>query len=191
MVLMIIYTKTGDRGETRTFGGQVVPKSSLRAHAYGNLEELNSILGLSMLFCYDISIKRFLEQIQHELFSLGADLATPSSKENLRQSTQTNWAPYTENLEKTIDYWEDQLPPLKNFILPGGSQGSAFLHVARTVCRRAERSIVELSQHESINETIIPYINRLSDLLFVFARAENHVQNIADVIWENPLKKPK
>lgn len=188
---MKIYTKTGDHGETKTFGGELVSKNSLRVHAYGNVDELNSVLGLAILYCHDVSIKNFLEQIQHELFSLGADLATPASKTNLRQSTETNWTFYTENIEKTIDYWDAQLLPLKNFILPGGSQSSAFLHVARTVCRRAERSIVELSQHEKLNETIIPYINRLSDLLFIFARAENHVQNFPDILWKNPLKDSK
>ncbi len=181
---MKIYTKKGDDGETSLFGGRRVPKNSPRIEACGAVDELNAHLGivLSLKLHPDLSI--VLERIQNELFTLGADLATPSNvtNERIQRIRQDEIAA----LEKTIDRFEELLKPLQSFILPGGSQVSAQLHTAHTICRRAERIIVQLSKSEPIGAPPIAYANRLSDLLFVLARYANSLEGRADITWNGP-----
>lgn len=178
---MKIYTKTGDRGDTSLFGGQRVPKDALRIEAYGTVDELNSILGLVRADNGDPEVDRILEQIQNELFELGADLATPQSvvKSKVKRIESRD----VQGLEGILDGLEEQLKSLRSFILPGGSPVAARLHFARTVCRRAERAVVRLSRNEDIGETITVYLNRLSDLLFVLARYVNRRAGVPEVKW--------
>jgi len=181
---MKIYTKTGDKGETSLFGGQRVWKDNTRISAYGTIDELNSVLGIAV---NDISNKELLEvlnSIQNELFTLGSDLASPLEKENKKFTIPRVDLKFVERLEKLIDFFDEKLPPLKNFIIPGGTRGAALLHLARTICRRAEREVITLSKTELINEEIKVYLNRLSDLLFVLARYENFSSNHPDIEWK-------
>jgi cob(I)alamin adenosyltransferase len=178
---MEIYTKTGDKGDTSLFGGQRVPKDALRIEAYGTVDELNSALGLVRADNGDPEVDRILEQIQNELFELGADLATPQSvvKSKVKRIEPRD----VQGLERILDGLERQLKSLRSFILPGGSPVAARLHFARTVCRRAERAVVRLSRNEDIGETVMVYLNRLSDLLFVLARIVNHRAGVPEVKW--------
>jgi cob(I)alamin adenosyltransferase len=178
---MKIYTKTGDRGDTSLFGGQRVPKDALRIEAYGTVDELNSILGITRSLGTGPEIDAILARIQNELFELGADLATPRSAE--RSQVERLEQHDVQGLEKIIDHLEPSLRPLRSFVLPGGSPVAAHLHFARTVCRRAERAVVRLSRNEDIGEVVITYLNRLSDLLFVLSRTVNHQAGIAEVKW--------
>jgi cob(I)alamin adenosyltransferase len=168
---MKIYTKTGDKGKTRLCGGKEVLKDSMRVTAYGELDELSSNIGLALAFCKNTKIKSILIQIQKDLFVLSAHIASPSKdlQDTLPKFPKTK----IKNIEKLIDDISLKLKPLKKFILPGGTKLASFLHVARTVCRRAERTCISLSQKENIFEYAIPYLNRLSDLLFVLARYAN------------------
>lgn len=179
---MKIYTKTGDRGDTSLFGGQRVPKDALRIEAYGTVDELNSVIGIVLADAPDRVIVRVLTQVQHQLFELGADLATPRSvaRTSVRRLEPRDAAA----LEKHIDAVQRRLKPLRNFILPGGSPVAARLHFARTVCRRAERIVVRLSRNEDIGEGITIYLNRLSDLLFVLARFANSAAGVAEIQWK-------
>ncbi len=179
---MKIYTKTGDGGETGLFRGPRVPKHDLRVEAYGNVDELNALLGVLLPDIQDKQIRDLVASIQHELFEIGADLATPQQEE--RNEGMRIPGEMTERLEAAIDQFEKRLPPLAQFILPGGRKGGALLHYARTVCRRAERSVSRLKEHQTINHEILVYLNRLSDLLFVLARAENHNAGSAEVAWK-------
>jgi cob(I)alamin adenosyltransferase len=174
---MKIYTKTGDRGQTALFGGARVSKASLRVSAYGDVDELNSHLGV---VCAQLS-KR-LHEIQAELFSLGAELAKNPDKD-VDVGVPGVSDPEIERLEHDIDTFENELSPLKTFILPGGTPAAAFLHVARTACRRAERAVVLLTEAEPVRAELLRYLNRLSDLLFVMARVANHRAGVADVPW--------
>jgi cob(I)alamin adenosyltransferase len=179
---MKIYTKTGDSGDTSLFGGQRVPKDAQRIEAYGTVDELNSILGIVRADNRESQVDEILERVQHSLFNLGADLATPRSLDK----SITRIAPRdTVVLEKSIDQIEPKLKPLRSFILPGGSPVAARLHFARTVCRRAERVIVRLSRNEDIGDEITVYLNRLSDLLFVLARYANRVADIPETKWKS------
>lgn len=179
---MKIYTKTGDYGETSLFGGDRVPKNNLRINAYGTIDELNACIGISMCYELDSASKKILEEVQNTLFQIGAELASP---ENVKSSAIKKTTDKEINiLEKHIDKLDVNLPLLKNFVLPGGSKSSAYLHFARTICRRAERIIVELKQIENISNNIIVYINRLSDLLFVIARYENFVKSTPEIEWK-------
>lgn len=181
---MKIYTKKGDSGETSLFGGQRVSKSSKRIDAYGTVDELNTILGMAMAFGISKKNEQLLHTIQEHLFVLGADLATPESKQaRINRISNTE----IELLEQAIDEMEDSLTPLKNFILPGGSPAGASLHFARTVCRRAERIAVECRHEEEISDAAIRYMNRLSDFLFVLARFENNQAGTPEQTW-NPVK---
>ena len=175
-----IYTKTGDKGETGLVGGIRTSKGSLRVQAYGDIDELNSILGLARTFSKDQQIGSLLERLQGDLFIVGADLASPRAEDHVAPRVTKDM---TEALEKNIDTFQLELRPLKAFILPGGAEAGSLLHFARTVARRAERSIVALSRTESVNENLIPYINRLSDLLFVLARFVNHREGRSEVEW--------
>ena len=180
---MKIYTKTGDHGETGLFGGGRVPKDALRIEAYGTVDELNAFLGLAVHHCISSDLTARLERVQGELFQLGADLATPMEAKT-DYITRLDEAPI-QRLEAEIDEWETLLPPLTSFILPGGSEPGAVLHIARTVCRRAERRVAALSRTESVNPQVLVYLNRLSDWLFVLARLVNHRQNTAETPWRS------
>jgi cob(I)alamin adenosyltransferase len=178
---MKIYTKTGDKGETGLFGGQRVGKNDLRVKAYGEVDELNALLGLAQARIIDNRVSLILRAIQSDLFTVGADLATPEgvSKSPARLKDKRNG-----RLEELIDEFDADLPALKNFILPGGTEAAATLQVGRTVCRRAERSVVDLAEIEEINPAILVYLNRLSDLLFVLARWQNHEAGAEEPRWE-------
>jgi cob(I)alamin adenosyltransferase len=182
-----IYTKTGDEGETSLFAGGRVSKDDARLHAYGTIDELNSILGMARAHGLDAELDQQLDHIQSLLFEVGADLATPldaDAKWIVRVDTAM-----VEQLESEIDVFESELAPLKNFILPNGTSAAATLHFARTVCRRAERWMVSLSRDVEINPVVRQYVNRLSDWLFVAARIANHRANVEDVIWQSPRQK--
>jgi cob(I)alamin adenosyltransferase len=178
-----IYTKTGDKGKTSLFGGQRVSKDTHRIEAYGCVDELNSHLGVVRSLKPLEDVDRILVRIQHELFVLGADLATPQTSS--RKKMQRISARHVERLERDIDRLDSALDPLQQFILPGGSRSSAELHVARTICRRAERSIIRLSKKSEIGTTPVVFINRLSDLLFVLARYVNKVEGGEEVRWDS------
>jgi cob(I)alamin adenosyltransferase len=178
---MKIYTKTGDTGETSLFGGRRVTKDALRIEAYGTVDELNSLLGIVRSFKPVKELDDALAQRQEELFELGADLATPLDASNVQVARIEQR--HIEGLERLIDAMEKRFPPLKSFILPGGSAVGAHLHFARTVCRRAERNVVRLSKLEPVNPHTITYLNRLSDYLFVLARLANSLDQIADQPW--------
>lgn len=180
---MKIYTKTGDKGDTSLFGGQRVPKDALRIEAYGTVDELNSVLGIARAENSDPKVEKILTQLQNLLFILGADLATPrsASPKHIKRIEVKDAAP----LEKLIDSLETKLQPLKSFILPGGSSVAAKIHFARTVCRRAERTVVRLSRNEDIGEEITVFLNRLSDLLFVLARYANYSAGVAETKWKS------
>ncbi|NOX63784.1 MAG: cob(I)yrinic acid a,c-diamide adenosyltransferase [Chloroflexi bacterium] len=178
---MKIYTKTGDSGETMLFGGQRVPKYHLRLDAYGAVDELNAFLGLARRYCPDPELNAALERVQNELFALGSDLATPKDVES--NHIRRVEGELTARLEREIDLWTEELPPLKTFILPGGGQAGAILHIARTVCRRAERAAAALNRDEPINPHILRYLNRLSDWLFTLARLLNHRQGVQETPW--------
>jgi len=176
---MKIYTKTGDAGETGLFGGGRVPKDDPRVCAYGEVDELNASLGFAAALDPADFEASFIEAIQRDLFAIGAELATPDTAKVRAQVG----AERVSAIEALIDRHEAALPALKNFILPGGTAKAAALHVARTTCRRAERAVVSLARAEPINPVIIHYLNRLSDLLFVLARAVNRQAGRADIVW--------
>lgn len=178
---MKIYTKTGDDGQTSLFAGGRVSKDDGRLHAYGTVDELNTILGLVLANNVHAELQDSLQRIQNELFVIGADLATPLDAD-ADWVKRMDEAP-TQKLEQEIDTFESALPQLKNFILPGGTIAAAFLHQARTVCRRAERWIV--SMDAAANPLARIYINRLSDWLFTASRYENHLAGIEDPIWKS------
>ncbi len=180
---MKIYTKTGDKGDTSLFGGQRVPKDALRIEAYGTVDELNSLLGVARADNKNEQIDTILSRVQNELFELGADLATPRSGANTKHIKRIE-ENHSGHLEESIDTLEAHLKPLKTFILPGGSPVAARLHFARTVCRRAERTVVRLSRNEDIGEGTTIYLNRLSDLLYVLARYANHVAHVPETKWK-------
>ncbi len=179
-ICMKIYTRTGDSGQTSLFSGERVEKDDLRVEAYGTLDELNSTLGIADCWCRDKRVKDCLSVIQNSLFDAGADLATSlDSKRRPNRIRKEDW----ERLEHFIDEFETGVPPLKNFILPNGSPGSTQLHFARAVCRRGERLVVRLSGREAVNPELCIFVNRLSDLLFVLARFENHRSGEPEVVW--------
>ena len=174
-----IYTKTGDGGDTALGDGERVLKDSLRVSAYGNVDELNASIGIITLYA-NTKLKRKLKNIQNDLFDIGADLCVPISEKNkdrLRLSTNQ-----IETLELEIDEMNRILEPLNSFVLPGGCRSATFLHMARTICRRAERSVVSLRSQEKINDNTLVYLNRLSDWLFVASRVENQ-ENSSEVLW--------
>ncbi len=181
-----IYTKTGDAGMTGLGGGRRVPKDSERVAAYGTVDELNSSIGVALALGLTGRLTTELRRIQNELFDLGSDLCWPSDDAR-RARIPTVQPHHVERLEGTIDELNAIVGPLTNFILPGGSPGAAALHVARTVCRRAERETIKLSHEEPIGELVLPYLNRLSDTLFVMARYENHERGVAEPLWEPGL----
>ncbi len=179
---MKIYTRTGDKGETGLFGGARVSKADPRVAAYGDVDELNSVIGVARTENLDATVDGLLARVQTELFDLGAELATvPEKAESV--DTPSIEEDEISRLETAIDRFEADLKPLKTFVLPGGSRAAAQLHVARCVCRRAERSLVALASRSPVREETIRYLNRLSDLLFTLARHANHILDVADVPW--------
>ena len=179
---MRIYTKTGDAGETSLFGNIRVSKADARVDAYGEVDELNACLGAARAAGLDADLSASLEQIQKDLFALGARLADPSARIAERVTKAAVAAADIERLEQTIDRLETELPPLRRFILPGGSAAGSLLHLARTVCRRAERRVVALGPG-AVEPPLIVYLNRLSDLLFVMARAANQRARMPETEW--------
>lgn len=179
---MKIYTKTGDKGETSLFGGGRVSKVSPRLKSYGTVDELNSSIGVARSCKLSAKGDEICEQIQNELFILGADLATPPDTRVKRVKRISE--DHITGLENHIDSLQEALPPLKFFILPGGSPGGAALHLARTICRRAERETVACLSEDDISMTTVKYLNRLSDLLFVLARYENKMANVSETAWK-------
>lgn len=179
---MKIYTKTGDRGDTRLFDGTKVRKHNDRVEAYGDVDELNSTIGAAVAFLSDDSLIGLLVGIQKDLFVVGAQLADPKLKDHEGGKFHLS-ADRIRNLEDAIDGFETELPPLRHFILAGGGHAGALLHVGRTVCRRAERRVVRLSELVEVNPGVIEYLNRLSDFLFVVARLVNHREGKQEVQW--------
>jgi cob(I)alamin adenosyltransferase len=181
---MKIYTRTGDGGDTGLFGGGRVPKSHPRVAAYGDVDELNSVLGVVRATPPTDWFDPLLESIQRDLFSIGGQLATPDpslvTKAIAKAALSTG---RVGELEQVIDAADRELPPLRAFILPAGTSKAAALHLARTVCRRAERCVVGLAQETEVPEIFVTYLNRLSDLLFTLARLANHQSGGADVTW--------
>lgn len=179
---MKIYTKTGDQGITSLLGGVRVPKSDLRIDAYGTVDELNCYVGLLRDQVVNEDRSEFLKSIQDRLFTLGADLATVPGKDKVKKPDL-----HDEDileLEQAMDVMEAQLPALTAFILPGGHQSVSFCHIARTVCRRAERIVVELASYEQVNELVIKYLNRLSDYFFVLGRKMAVELEVEEVTWK-------
>src|SRR5450432_455022 len=179
---MKIYTRTGDAGETGLFGGARVAKDDARVEAYGTIDELSTCLGVTRSLGVSAHNDAALLQIQGDLFTLGAELACAPGKEDKLRLTLVGDSDI-ERLERCIDENEAPLSALKNFILPGGSASGAELHRARTVCRRAERRTLSAGRVSPIRPALLIYLNRLSDLLFVLARYENHVAGVADIPW--------
>lgn len=182
---MKIYTKTGDQGETSLYGGGRVAKDHLRIDTFGTVDELNATLGmvrseLARLPEAYAEIDELLSRVQNHLFDLGSELATPDAAQ---KGAQLLNSAAVSILESAIDHWDGKLPPLKQFILPAGTELAARLHVARGVCRRGERALVTLAREETVRPEVGIYLNRLSDLLFVLARAGNHLAGVADVAW--------
>lgn len=181
-----LYTRTGDRGQTGLFGGRRVPKDHPRVAAYGAIDELNAALGLAISYLRQRTLIASLQTIQNELFNIGAELATAEPARSRRKAAaalrlkgaKAEW------LESLIDEYDARVPPLRTFVLPSGATAAAALHVARTVCRRAEREVVALARKQPINAAITTYLNRLSDLLFVLARYVNKAARRRELLWE-------
>ncbi|MGP0064360.1 MAG: cob(I)yrinic acid a,c-diamide adenosyltransferase [Isosphaeraceae bacterium] len=182
---MRIYTKTGDDGFTGLLGPGRVPKDTLRVEAYGTVDELNASLGVARAHGLDPRADRLVAQLQDELFVVGSALADPTTEGPFHKAVTSQ---HVVRLESAIDEMEEELAPLTQFILPGGAMAAAQIHLARTVCRRAERLTVALSRqpHEAVPRDLIVYLNRMSDLLFVLARAVNHRAGMADILWKGP-----
>lgn len=176
-----IYTKTGDQGETSLFGGKRLAKNNLRIEAYGTIDELNSFIGLLRDGLTNAEVREELRYIQNLLFTIGSHLATePGKKLDIPDIQETD----IRYLEVAIDKMESVLPPLKNFILPGGHPTVSFCHIARTICRRAERHLVALNKDEAVEDILMQYLNRLSDYLFVLARKLGKDLGAEEVIWK-------
>tara|TARA_B100001540_G_scaffold210207_1_gene185162 strand:+ start:1996 stop:2532 length:537 start_codon:yes stop_codon:yes gene_type:complete len=177
---MKIYTKTGDEGKTSLFDNSRVWKSDQRIMSYGAVDELNSSLGIALSLELDSEIKDILIKLQNDLFILGSDLANPNMSDKKIRTTPE----MITFLEQKIDLLEPQLEPLTSFILPGGTLLASILHLSRTISRRAETHVIALSQNEEINKDAAIYLNRLSDLMFILARAINQRKNISDIVWK-------
>jgi cob(I)alamin adenosyltransferase len=172
-----IYTRTGDKGTTGLGDGSRINKDSLRVEAMGDVDELNSVIGIMLTEAVPNDLILALTKIQHDLFNVGAEICIPGYI-ILQQSRIAD-------LEHIIDTLNEHLPPLKEFILPGGTKAAAYCHLARTVCRRAERKLVELHRNEKVTDISLQYLNRLSDLLFVMCRTINKEAGVSDVLWKN------
>jgi len=187
---MKIYTKTGDEGTTGLFAGPRVLKDHARIEACGTVDELNAAIGVARAAKQSEDIDSLLARVQNELFAVGAELATPKPKEQ-----GTDWISSDEirSLEQAIDVFDGRLEPLRNFILPAGSAASASLHLARAICRRAERRVITFSRmpDEKVSLDLVIYLNRLGDLLFVLSRAANVAVGLPDVAWQKPSDAPR
>ena len=181
---MRLYTRTGDKGETGLIGSRRVPKDDPRVATYGQLDELNASIGWAAAACSDDAWRGQVRRVQDQLFSLGAELANPDADPTKSVIADSE----TLTLEQWIDQACEPLEPLKQFVLPGGSELAGRFHLTRTVCRRAERSVVTLSRQTPVAEQSIVYLNRLSDLLFAWARLANARANVADIVW--PTREP-
>jgi len=179
-----VYTRTGDDGSTGLGGGQRVSKDSARIEAYGSVDELNSVLGVALVSNLESRVADELKRIQNELFHLGSDLCV-LEEDKKEMPVPTVAERHILKLETTMDELSAELEPLQNFVLPGGSEGAAHLHVARTVCRRAERDLVTLAATDTVGRFTLRYLNRLSDALFVMARYENSKKGVEDVLWNS------
>lgn len=179
-----VYTRTGDDGTTSLGAGGRVPKDSPRVEAYGTVDELNSQIGVVLSAGVDAALADALGPIQNDLFHLGSDLCVTEEDKAARPVPRIE-ARHVEKLEGLIDELSESLPPLENFVLPGGAPGAAALHLARAVCRRAERLVVTLARNEAVGAHVIVYLNRLSDALFVMARWENRKKGVPDVLWQS------
>ncbi len=179
-----VYTRTGDDGTTGLGGGQRVPKDSLRIAAYGTVDELNSHVGAAVAAGVNEALAGPLAGIQNALFHLGSDLCI-LQEEKAKMPVPQIEQRHVDGLEALMDRLSEELPPLENFILPGGCPAAAQLHVARTVCRRAERLVLALSRKEAVGPFTVKYLNRLSDALFVMARHENKRRGVPDVLWDS------
>lgn len=182
-----IYTKTGDRGTTGLYGGGRVRKDDPRVEAYGSVDELNATLGVALSTVADEEIRAALRKLQDELFTLGGELATPDPEAAAKQlrpvgDEEIGW------MERLMDRIDAEVPPLRKFVLPGGHAGAAHLHLARTVCRRAERRVLSLSDHAPVRDGVLVYLNRLSDLLFMLARLQAVRAGVPEPTWEAPVK---
>ena len=180
---MKIYTKFGDSGETALYGGTRIPKDALQIEALGSVDELNAYIGYAQTLIDNEEIPVLLIRIQNHLFSLGADLATPET--HTKSAEMRISSDFTAEMEDAIDTLTEELPPLTNFILPGGCEAGSVIHLARAVCRRSERCVVRLSKETEVNPEIIRCLNRLSDLLFVMARVVNHRSQTPEPIWKS------
>ena len=180
-----LYTRTGDRGETALFGGRRVPKDHPRVVAYGTIDELNAVLGVAISFIRQRRLVAALHEIQNELFNIGAELASdqPVRRGRKRPGVFRLEPARTQRLESLIDEYDARVPPLRTFVLPSGATAAAHLHFARTVCRRAERTVVTLAQTETLNPELVAYLNRLCDLLFVLARYANKAARRRELLW--------
>jgi cob(I)alamin adenosyltransferase len=172
-----IYTRTGDSGTTGLGDGSRVNKDSLRVDAMGDVDELNAVIGILLTELLSDEVTEVLTRIQHDLFDLGGEICIPGHA-MVKPERITH-------LENTLDTWNDELEPLKEFILPGGTRAAAYCHLARTVCRRAERQLTRLSRTEEVTTISMQYLNRLSDLLFVLCRILNKQASVPDVLWKN------
>lgn len=179
-----IYTGKGDDGSTALSGGQRVGKDTLRVRAYGDVDELNAAIGVALAHGLSDRVAEPLQNIQNELFHLGSDLSF-REEDKAQYDVPQIAEKHVQRLESVMDEMLAVVGPLENFILPGGSLEAAQLHVARTVCRRAERSVVALAREEAIGEHVLAYLNRLSDALFIMARYENHRQGVAEPTWDS------
>jgi cob(I)alamin adenosyltransferase len=179
-----VYTRTGDDGTTGLGGGQRVPKDSARIAAYGTVDELSSGVGVAVALGLDPQLAAALGRIQNELFNVGSDLCI-LEEDKAEMPVPVVEERHVDALERLMDELQSELTPLENFILPGGTPGAAQLHVARTVCRRAEREVIHLSRQEPVGPWVVRYLNRLSDALFVMARYENLKRGVPDVLWNS------
>jgi cob(I)alamin adenosyltransferase len=176
-----IYTKTGDGGETSLFGGKRLPKDHIRIESYGTVDELNSVIGIARDSIDDEHHRAILKTIQDRLFDIGSNLAVDADSPYKMPEIDQN---DIQLLENEIDAMDKIVPPLKNFILPGGHLTISYCHLARTVCRRAERNVVALSHNETVNPVLIQYLNRLSDYFFTLSRAMHVALNVAEIAWK-------
>lgn len=177
---MKIYTKTGDQGETSIIGGKRVAKDDARIEATGQIDELNSVIGIVISFSDDAQMREHLSRIQRTLFVIGTDLATPAGEKIAIPRLSPS---KVNDIEALIDKTDAELPKIEKFILPGGSKTASLMHLARTICRKAERRVVALNRHEKVNEAVPIYLNRLSDLLFVLARSTNYRKKVPETLW--------
>ena len=183
----LVYTKTGDLGTTGLIGGTRVPKTHIRLEAYGTIDELNSNIGLLITYLNDERDRTFLQKVQNKLFAVGSHLATDQEKVQLNK-VSIIIPDDVEQIEHEIDAADEILPPLHSFVLPGGATGAAVAHICRTVCRRAERRILALSETCTISSDLLAYVNRLSDYFFVLSRKINFNEGKEEIFWNNSCK---